>query len=173
MNNYKKLFAIIFIGIFLNANAISLSNNGNDEFEKLNNEVMEFFSKALLNNKILLHNNPFIKNDSSIKMNLSENINSYIYEFQLAGFDKKDIQVSINDENILNINTNKKSLSKHEKENMIKQEIFYSSYSRSIALKKDANAQNIRVEYKNGILKVIVAKDLSKLNKKSRILKIN
>ena len=66
----------------------------------------------------------------------------------------------------------KKSLSKDEQKNMIRQEHFYGSFNRSISLPDDIDRENIKVTYKDGIVSVIIAKDLKKSKNKTQILNI-
>ena len=84
----------------------------------------------------------------------------------------EDIKVSITNQNILSISGVKKSLSKDEQKNMIRQEHFYGSFNRSISLPDDINTQNIKVTYKNGILIVTIEKDSNRNNNKTKILNI-
>ena len=97
------------------------------------------------------------------KMNLFQEDKRYIFEFELAGIDKKDINVTITDKNILTISGTKKRLSKEEKKNIIKQERYYGSFSRTISLPDDINAKKIKITYKEGILKIIIEKILVKM----------
>lgn len=107
------------------------------------------------------------------KMNLFENKKEYTFEFELAGIDKKNIKVSIDEHNILKISGEKKELTKDEKKDMVRQERFYGSFSRSISLPDDIDREKISVTHNNGILKVVVAKDSKKVENRVKILPIN
>lgn len=104
------------------------------------------------------------------KMDVFENENFYTFEFELAGVDKKDIDVKLHNQNILSVSGTKKELTKEEKESMIKQERFSGSFSRSFTLPEDINPDSIKVTHKNGILKVIVQKDRKKIKEKVKNL---
>ena len=66
----------------------------------------------------------------------------------------------------------KKSLSKNEQKNMIRQEHFYGSFNRNISLPDDIDRENIKVSYKNGILTITINKDMTKTKNKTKILNI-
>jgi len=55
---------------------------------------------------------------------------------------------------------------------MIRQEHFYGSFNRNISLPDDIDRDTIKVTYKDGILSVIVNKDLKKSKNKTKILTI-
>ncbi len=121
--------------------------------------------------KLFFNNDSFFRN-SYPKINIFENKKYYTFKFELPGIDKKDIRVSISHQNILTVSGSKKELSKSEKKEMIKQEHFYGSFSRSISLPDDINSKDIKVTYKNGILTITVQKDLKKRDNRTRILTI-
>jgi HSP20 family protein len=103
-------------------------------------------------------------------MNSFEDKDSYRFEFNLAGFDKNDIKVTINSQNILTIKGVKKQLSKQDKKNLLKQEQFCGSFSRSISLPSDIDKNKINLTYNNGVLKIVIQKDI--LHKDIRTLEI-
>jgi HSP20 family protein len=125
--------------------------------KSFNDEIAMFF-----NNDAIFKSYP--------KMNVFENEKQYIFKFELAGIEKKDIKVSISNQNILSISGEKKSLTKEEQKDMIRQEHFYGSFNRSISLPDNIDRDNIKVTYKNGVVSVTVDKDLKKT--KTKILNI-
>jgi len=106
------------------------------------------------------------------KMNVYEDDNAYTFEYELAGIDKKDIKVEINGDNILTVSGSKKELTKEEQKNLVRQERFYGTFSRSISLPDDINADEIKVSHENGILKVIISKDKNKSKNTTRVITI-
>ncbi len=157
----KKLLAsslALTLATTLNATSFFTTDFDN-HYKNFNDEIAMFF-----NNDTLFKTYP--------KMNAFENDKQYIFKFELAGIEKKDIKVSITNQNILTISGEKKSLSKDEQKNMIRQEHFYGSFNRSISLPDDIDKENIKVTYKDGIVSVIIAKDLKKSKNKTQILNI-
>ena len=157
----KKLLAsslALTLATTLNASSYFTTDFDN-HYKNFNDEFSMFF-----NNDTMFKTYP--------KMDAFENEKQYVFKFDLAGIEKKDIKVSITNQNILSISGVKKSLSKDEQKNMIRQEHFYGSFNRSISLPDDINTQNIKVTYKNGILIVTIEKDSKKSLNKTKILNI-
>lgn len=173
MNNKLITAGLAFcLGTTLNATSF-FSNDVDGHYKQFHNEIARFF-----NNDGFFTTSPYKQyrinlSTSYPKMNAFENKKSYTFEFELAGIDKKDIKVSITDQNILTITGSKKELTKEEKKDMIRQEQYYGSFSRSISLPDDINSNKIKVKHKNGILKVIIDKDIRKAKKGVRILSID
>ena len=159
----KILLSGMLLGASLEASSLWLSDSDIDKM--FYNEISNFFN----DNSIYKHykiNLPF----RYPRMNSFEDKSSYRFEFNLAGFDKNDIKVTINNQNILTIKGVKKELSKQDKKNLIKQEQFYGSFSRSVSLPSDINKDKIDLTYNNGILKIIIPKDTT--HKDIKTLKI-
>jgi len=169
----KFLLSGLALCVATSLNATSLFvNDVNDHYKQFHKEIENFFGNDSLFNfpykqyKIKLSN-------IYPKMNAFEEKDKYIFEFELAGIDKKDIKVTINDENILTIKGDKKEFTKEEKQNIIRQERHYGSFTRSLSLPDDIDSNKITINYKNGILKVTVLKDKKKIKKGIRTLSID
>ncbi|MDB4257240.1 Hsp20/alpha crystallin family protein [Arcobacteraceae bacterium] len=180
----KNKFITISLGLALTSVLCAsplFPNKNENNHEEFHNQMMQFsndddyFSIPYKHHKMMFANNypKMMFANNYPKMNLFENNLNYIFEFELAGVDKKDIEVTINEQNILKISGKIKELSKKEKENIMRHERYYGSFTRSLSLPDDINNDKIKVEYINGILKVIVNKDTNKAKKKSRVLNIN
>lgn len=157
----KKLLAsslVFTLATTLNATSF-FTTDFDKHYKNFNNEIAMF-----LNNDAIFNAYP--------KMNAFENKKQYIFKFELAGIEKKNIKVSISHQNILSISGEKKLLSKDEQKDMIRQEHFYGSFNRSVSLPDDIDRENIKVTYKDGILTVTVNKDMKKSKNKTRILNI-
>ncbi len=146
----KLLTSSLALTLATTLNATSFFTTDLDNHVKsFNDEIAMFF-----NNDAIFKSYP--------KMNAFENEKQYIFKFELAGIEKKDIKVSISNQNILAISGKKKSLTKEEQKDMIRQEHFYGSFSRNISLPDDIDRDNIKVTYKDGVLSVTINKDLKK-----------
>ena len=97
-------------------------------------------------------------------MNIKEHKNDFEIEFAAPGFNKKDFEVSIED-NSLHVCGKKYEKEEQEDEDFYFKEFSYKSFKRSSFLPAlvDLN-QDIKASYKNGVLKV-------KLFKKDEVLK--
>lgn len=169
----KLILSGLAICMATSLNAVSLfASNEDNHYNQIHKEIASFFN----NDSFLTipHHQYKINLSSSYpKMNAFENKKSYTFEFELAGIDKKDIKVTITDQNILTITGSKKELSKEEKKEIIRQEQFFGKFSRSMSLPDDINNDKIDLKYNNGILKIIVLKDMKKAKKGFRTLSID
>lgn len=104
-------------------------------------------------------NNDFFEEDSLMPaMNVKEHDDDFEIEFAAPGFNKKDFEVTI-DDNILNVCGEKKHEAEEKEEDFTRKEFSYNSFKRSITLPKSVNTdQEVKATYKNGILKLNLLK---------------
>lgn len=159
----KIISSIVALGLATSLQATSFFiKDGNSHYDQFHNEIVKLFK-----------NDNFFQYSSYAKMNVFNNSDNYTFLFSVPGMDKKDMTVTINNQNVLTVAGEKKELSQKEKENMIRQEHNYGVFSRSISLPDDIDSDSIKVTYKNGILHVVVAKDMEKLKKEIREVTID
>lgn len=172
MKNRLLLIGLAFcLGPSLNASQ-QLSNDSDTQYKQFHDQVANFFN----NNGLFTV--PYTKYKINLstqypKMNVFENDTTYVFKFELAGIDKKDIKISISNQNILTIQGSKKELTNEERQDMIRQEQYYGSFSRTISLPDDIDSNKIKVSYNNGILKVVIDKDIKKIKNGTRVLSID
>ena len=80
-----------------------------------------------------------------------EKDDSYSFEVELPGFDKKDVSVTINENNELKVHALNKETKKER--------------SKRIILPKDINSDTIKANLKNGLLKITIFKGSKKSSK--------
>lgn len=104
-------------------------------------------------------NTDFFDEDSLMPaMNVKEHDDDFEIEFAAPGFDKKDFEVTIND-NILNVCGEKKHEVEEKEEDYTRKEFSYNSFKRSLALPNTVKTdQEVKAIYKNGILKLNLLK---------------
>ena len=92
-------------------------------------------------------------------VNIIETNDAFFVEMAVPGLQKKDFSIELNDE-ILKISAHHTSKDKTEKSlQYVRQEYNYSSFERTFHLPKSVIDDSlINAEYKNGILKISVAK---------------
>lgn len=91
-----------------------------------------------------------------MRLDIKENDSSYIFDVELAGVKKENIDLVINDD-ILTINVKKESETNEQQINYIRNEIKYGSLSRSFAI-PNIQKDNIRAKFDNGILQIVLPK---------------
>ena len=103
--------------------------------------------------------NDFFRDDNWMPaMNIKENDKSFEIDMAAPGFNKKDFEITI-ENRILHVSAKKEVEKEENKENFTRKEFSYNSFSRSFTLPENVNDEdNINAKYKNGILKLTLAK---------------
>ena len=94
---------------------------------------------------------------TSPAVNVEENDKEYRIEVAAPGLEKEDLHVSIDDD-VLTIKAEKKEDTKEGKDNYIRREFGFSSFSRAFTLPDEVEAEKITAKHKNGVLKVTLPK---------------
>ena len=93
----------------------------------------------------------------SPRVDVKETKDAYELLADLPGLEKKEINISLND-NVLTVKGERKSEEKSEDENCYYNERTYGTFSRSFRLPNMVEQKDIRAEYKDGVLKVVLRK---------------
>jgi HSP20 family protein len=101
---------------------------------------------------------PSFANYAYPKLNMSENNRHYKLKFELAGMKKSDIKLSIEQNNLLVLEGEKREELKESNTTYFKEEISYGKFKRVIGLPKDANHDKMTTLYKDGILTIVIPK---------------
>jgi HSP20 family protein len=90
-------------------------------------------------------------------VNISETAENYHLELAAPGLKKQDFKISL-DRDILNISVEQQNESSEEGKRFSKKEFSYTSFVRSFTLPELADQNRIEAAYKDGVLKVDIAK---------------
>jgi len=101
-------------------------------------------------------------------MNLSETKDAYKVTVELAGIDKKDLDVKLKD-GFLFIKGEKNESDVEQGENYYRHECSYGSVHRTIKMPSDIKPESMDAKYANGVLKITVKKDRNIKNSSKRI----
>lgn len=88
--------------------------------------------------------------------NIIENENGYRLEIAVPGFSKKDFRIEL-EKNLLTISSDRQN-GKEEEVNYTRKEFNHGNFCRSFHLPETVKTDDIRAEYKNGILMVSLPK---------------
>lgn len=104
-------------------------------------------------------NDDFLDDDSLMPaMNVKEHQDDFEIEFAAPGFNKKDFEVTIEDD-MLNVCAEKSREEEEKEEDYTRREFSYNSFKRSLKLPNSVNPnEDIKAVYKNGILKLKLLK---------------
>lgn len=102
---------------------------------------------------------PTFKDEISLApaIEVSETDNEIIVKAAVPGVDKKDLNISILDNNLI-IKGEVKREKEEKKKNYYKQEIAYGSFSRTIPLPAEVKVDEIKANMKNGVVTITVPK---------------
>jgi len=103
--------------------------------------------------------NDFFKDDNWMPaMNVKENDENFEIDFAAPGFNKKDFEITI-ENGLLHVSAEKKVEKEEKEDDFTRKEFSYNSFSRSFTLPDNVNDEDeIKAKYKNGILKLTLAK---------------
>jgi HSP20 family protein len=120
-----------------------LLGNGSWLSDFFDNE--KFFDSDLLRNRML----PAV--------NVKETEKNYEIEVAAPGRSKKDFKISA-ENGVLTISSEQKEEKEEKQKDYTRREFSYSSFSRSFTLPENANEDEVKANYADGILKLEVAK---------------
>ena len=145
------------------AAAANTQNDYEQEFQEMQQFINSMVDSHLTRAKLGNFGYPRVNVQSSEKY--------YLYEFDLAGVAKKNITLTIDENNLLKLSGKKENKKEEKSDKYIKQEIFYGSFSRMMQLPDDIDQNNIETKYDNGILKLTIGRKALK-KPKSKTLQI-
>lgn len=102
---------------------------------------------------------PAFKEELSLTpaIEVSETDNEIVVKAAVPGVDKKDLNISILDNNLI-IKGEVKKEKEEKKKNYYKQEIAYGSFSRTIPLPAEVKVDEIKANMKNGVVTITIPK---------------
>ncbi|MBR2587931.1 MAG: Hsp20/alpha crystallin family protein [Bacilli bacterium] len=101
------------------------------------------------------------KTNTLMKTDIKEKKDKYLVEVDLPGFSKENINLSLKN-GYLAISAKMEKDDKDEEEKYVRRERFYGECSRSFYVGDDITEEDIKAEFKNGILKIDIPKKESK-----------
>lgn len=107
-----------------------------------------------------IFNDDFLEDDSLMPaVNVKEHEKDFEIEFAAPGFNKKDFEVTIEDD-ILHVSGVKEVEEEEKEKEYSRKEFSYKSFKRSMMLPPSVDLdQDVKASYKNGILKVRLLKN--------------
>jgi len=114
----------------------------------------------------------YSRNASSLPaVNIREDEKAFYLELAAPGMNKKDLHIDVKDD-VLTISSEHREEKQEDLEGYKRREFSYSSFCRSFYLPEDVREDDIRAEYKDGVLNVEIPK-LEEEKKKERIRQIS
>jgi HSP20 family protein len=149
----KKYFSSLVLASLLTT-ALSaetlVTPNPADEFAKMNQYFNTLIDTHFTNARFNNFNYP--------RMDITENEKEITLKFDLAGVPKENIKLTIDDNNILKVEGEKKEQKSQKTAQSVKKEIFYGSFQRVVQLPDAIEQDKLHTSFKDGILTVTVPK---------------
>jgi len=147
----KRLLSLIAAStLAVSASAFPASWENDPDFAKMN----QYFN-TLLESHL---STPAISNFNYPRTDIQDLSDKIVIKFDLAGVDKKDVKLTINDEKVLTISGEKRQEKEDKTKSYVRKEIFYGSFSKSIQLPENIDENKFETSFKDGILTVTIAK---------------
>ncbi|MBS1583191.1 MAG: Hsp20/alpha crystallin family protein [Bacteroidetes bacterium] len=103
-------------------------------------------------------NEPFYRDGGNLPaVNIKDNTKSFDLELAVPGYKKEDLKVNVEGD-VLTISSEKKSETEEEKKGYTRREYSYRSFSRSFTLPENADGDQVKASYENGVLKLSIPK---------------
>ena len=131
-----------------------------NDFWNLRNVFDDFFSDSFFPTA-------FQTLGQSIRADIKENEKEYIVEAEVPGVRKEDIKLDLRDD-VLTLSVEQNEIVNEEKENYLRRERRYGSFSRSFYV-ENVNNEEVSAKYNDGILKIILPKDQNSRKEKHKI----
>lgn len=113
----------------------------------------------------------FFNETSAIEKNYNiiERKNEWIVELIAPGYNKRDFTISV-DGKYLKVSVTKEKKEETTDDRYLSKSYVSGSFSKTFILNSDADFDNIKANYENGILYITIPKSKSKLNKQIEVM---
>ncbi|NMB96122.1 MAG: Hsp20/alpha crystallin family protein [Clostridiaceae bacterium] len=139
-----------------------------DGFGEISDFIDNFFNDSIMSP--FLSGVNFLRNEfSPMKADVRETEKEYVIDVEIPGAKKENINLDLRDD-VLNVCVEQNEIVNEERENYIRKERRYGSYSRSFYV-PDVKHEEITAKYKDGILTINLPKT-DDVRKKSRKIDI-
>lgn len=112
----------------------------------------------------------FTRGDSLMKTDVHETDDAAVFEIEIPGYKKEEINISIEDNNVLVVSAQTSSKKDEKSEHRVVWSERSSSCRRAFRLPQNTKTDDITAKYDNGILTVTVKKTQPELPEQKRIL---
>ena len=90
-------------------------------------------------------------------VNVEETDKEYVFTADVPGLQKDDLNVEV-DKGLLKIRGERKESKEEKAKGYIRKEQFYGSFNRAFALPNDAKTDDVKADYRNGVLTIRLAR---------------
>lgn len=127
-----------------------------DEKRRMHKEMDRMFRSFFEKPELTTSTKELTKSEQP-SSDIEETDNEVIATIDLPGVDKKDILLTVRDD-LIEVKAEKKQEMEIKKKNLYRHERSHSGFYRTLPLPAKVDAENAEAEYKDGVLKVKIAK---------------
>ena len=117
----------------------------------------DFFDTDLLDLPGLMRGTGFIREREFPMVNIRNMDKEFKVELATPGYKKEDLKVAITD-GVLTISSEQKTEKENDQDGWKRREFSYNSFSRSFQLPENADADNVKAAFTDGVLTLNIAK---------------
>jgi HSP20 family molecular chaperone IbpA len=118
-------------------------------------------------------NAPFFGREALMKTDITEKDGKYHLEMDLPGYQKEDVKVSLyNGDLTIEANHSTSNDEKDSKGNVVRQERYTGSCSRTFYVGENAKESDVHASFKDGVLKIEVPSDHEKNASEKKLISI-
>ncbi len=147
---------------------LTKTNSNGLTFPRWSEWIDEMFNRDLSS----VFNSNFNQGLTLPKVNIRETRDAYFVEMAVPGCRKSDFVIDL-DNKVLSISAELNETSKEEEANYLRMEYGYSSFKRSFSLPEIIIEDEIKAEYKDGVLSIHLPKKEEAIQKPPRTIKIS
>ena len=105
-------------------------------------------------------------------VNVTESAEQYVLEFGVPGMSREDFKLTLENGKLM-VTGEKEVSSKEEKDEFMRREFNFTSFSRTFWLPENVVVDDIRAAYDNGILRVTLPKKEAVAPEKHQVIEVN
>ncbi len=150
----KKIVSSILLSTFLAGSAFATTLNDKSPYDANFARMNQYFN-SLIESHL---SSSALNNFSYPRTDIQDAKDKIVLKFDLAGVNKKNIKLSIDDNKILTLKGEKKESKEEKSKDFVKKEIFYGEFQKSIQLPENINENKLQTSFKNGILTITIPK---------------
>jgi len=113
----------------------------------------------------------WLKNQTLPAVNVKETDKNFELELAAPGLSKKDFKVTA-DDGVLTISSENKEEQEKKEKDYTRREFSYSSFSRSFVLPENANADDVKASYEDGVLRLQISKKMVAQTKAAKAIEV-
>ena len=131
----------------------------------------DLFDTDLMDLPSRMFSDAFFRERAFPKVNVRDLAKEFQVELAAPGYKTEDLKVEVKDD-ILTISSEQKQETENEQDGWRRREFSYQSFSRGFQLPENADAENVKAKFVDGVLRLSVAKKTATVPAKEKAITI-